>query len=78
MGTNHAMELAAFVALRLSSVVLGLTSAELAEVLDCLGHDIFEQFHLDPPQLLPCCLCQSPIVGIAGQLAPSDHVKRKD
>jgi hypothetical protein len=72
------MELAAFVALRLSSVVLGLTRAELAKVLCCLGDDIFEQLHLDPPQLLPCCLCQSPTGGIAGHLAPRDHVKRKD
>jgi hypothetical protein len=43
------MELAALVALWLPPAVLGLSSAELAEVLSSLWHHIFEQFHLDSP-----------------------------
>jgi hypothetical protein len=46
------VELAALVALGLSAVVLGLAGAELAEVLGSLWDYIFEEFHLDPAQLL--------------------------
>ena len=42
------MEFATFVALRSTLRVLGLAGAELAKVLCGLGHDIGEQFHLDP------------------------------
>lgn len=56
--TYHTMKLAAFVALRLTSAVLGLPSAELTEVFSCLGYNIFVQFHLYPPQLFSFSLCQ--------------------
>ena len=57
------MELAAFVALRLPPAVLGLARAELAEILRSLWDYISEQFHLDPPQLLPCSLMSVTMVG---------------
>jgi hypothetical protein len=57
------MELAALVALWLPPAVLRLASAELAEVFSSLGHYIFEQLHLDPPQLLPCPLMSVMMVG---------------
>jgi hypothetical protein len=50
--TYDTVELAAFVSLR-AAVVLGLASAELAEVFGGPGDYVFEQFHFDPPQLLP-------------------------
>lgn len=63
-GTYDAMEFAAFVALWLPSTVLGLSSAELAEILSRLWDYIFEQLHLDSTELLPCFrLCQSPWSG---------------
>jgi hypothetical protein len=52
--TYHTVELASFVALWLTTVVLGLASAELTKVLSGLWHDILVQFHLNPPQLLAC------------------------
>lgn len=48
------MELASFVALWLTAIILGFTSAELAEVLSGLWYNISVQFHLNPPQFLPC------------------------
>jgi hypothetical protein len=54
--TYNSMKFAAFVALWLTTAVLGLSSTELTKVLSCLGHNILEQFHLNPPQLLPCRL----------------------
>lgn len=57
------MELAALVALGLAAVVFGLAGAELAEVLGRLGNYIFEQFHLDPAQLLPWLLMSVTGVG---------------
>lgn len=47
------MELAPLVPLRLASAVLGLARAELAKVLCSPGHDILEQFNLDPAKLFP-------------------------
>lgn len=45
------MELAALVTLRLTPAILGFASAELTKVFGSLGHDMLEEFHLDPPQL---------------------------
>jgi hypothetical protein len=64
--TYNAMELAALVALWLPPAVLRLASAELAEVFSRLGHYIFEQLHLDPPQLLPCPLMSVMVDGSRG------------
>lgn len=50
--TYDTVKFASFVSLR-SSIVLGLTGAELAEILGCFGNYIFEQFHFNPTQLLP-------------------------
>ena len=47
------MELASFVALRLTAIILSFSSAELAEVFSRLWHDVLVQFHLNPTQLLP-------------------------
>lgn len=49
--TYYTMELAALVTLRLTTVVLGLSSTELAKILNCLGYNVLVQFHLNPPQL---------------------------
>lgn len=49
-GTYHSMELAAFVALRLSLGIFGLAGAELAEILCCSRGDICKQFHFDPAE----------------------------
>jgi hypothetical protein len=46
------MKFAALVALRLTSIVLGLASAKLTKVLSSLGNHILEQLHLDSSQLL--------------------------
>jgi hypothetical protein len=48
--TYDAVELAAFVALRAPEVVLGLTGAELAEILGGLGDDISKELELDPSE----------------------------
>ena len=50
------MELASFVALWLTAIVLCFSSAKLAKVLGSLWYNIFVQFHLNPPQFLPCQL----------------------
>lgn len=52
--TYHAVEFAALIALRLTTIVLSLSGTELTEVFGCLGNDVFEQFHLNSPQLLAC------------------------
>jgi hypothetical protein len=49
------MELASFVALWLTAIVLGFSRAELAKVLCRFGNDILEQFHLDATQFFTCC-----------------------
>ena len=49
------MEFAALVTLGLSATVLGLAGAELAKVFGRLWDYVFEQFHLDPAQLLAWC-----------------------
>jgi hypothetical protein len=51
--TYNTMDFAPFIALRLTSIILGLTGAELTEVLGSLGHHVLEQFHLDSSELLP-------------------------
>ena len=51
--TYHSMELAAFVSLRPSLSVFGLTRAELAEILCGAWCDVCEQLHLDSAQRLP-------------------------
>ena len=51
--THHSMELASLVALRLSLGALGLTSAELAEILRSPRGDICEQLHFDSAEGLP-------------------------
>lgn len=50
------MELAAPVPLRLSPTILRLARAELPKILCGLWHNILEQLHFDPPELLPCSL----------------------
>jgi hypothetical protein len=50
------MKFAAFITLRLPSIVLGLAGAKLSKILSCLWNHILVQLHLDPPQLLPCLL----------------------
>jgi hypothetical protein len=50
------MELAPLIPLRLPATRLRLARAKLPEILRSLGHDILEQLHLDPAQLLPCLL----------------------
>jgi hypothetical protein len=70
------MEFAALVALRLPPTILRLACAELAEVLDSLGHDIFEQFYLDPPQLLSYLLMSVNIFGVTGRSPAGDPGRR--
>lgn len=50
LGTNYSVKFGALVALRSVLVVLALAGAELAEVLGCLGDDIFEEFKGYPAQ----------------------------
>ena len=57
------MKFTAFVALRLTTVILRLPGAKLTKVLSSLGHDVLVQLHLDPSQLLPCLLMSVTIVG---------------
>jgi hypothetical protein len=71
-----AMEFAALVALRLAPIVLRLASAELSKVLCSLGHNVPEQLHLDPPQLLPCLLMSVTHGRDAGPHHPEGHVKQ--
>jgi hypothetical protein len=61
----HTVELAALVALWLTSIVLGLASAKLPKVFSSLGNHILEQLHLDSPQLLPCVLMSVVMFGIS-------------
>jgi hypothetical protein len=51
-GPYHTVELATFVALRLSLGILALTRAELSEVLCRLGSRIGKELHFDPPKSL--------------------------
>jgi hypothetical protein len=48
------VELAAFVTLWPSEMVLGLTGAELPEILGSLGHDIAEELELDAAKRFTC------------------------
>jgi hypothetical protein len=57
------MKFAALVALRLTSIVLGLASAKLTKVLSSLGNHILEQLHLDSSQLLSWLLMSVIVVG---------------
>jgi hypothetical protein len=70
------MEFAALVALRLPPVVLRLARAKLSKIFCSLGHDVLEQLHLDPPQLLPCLLMSVTHRRDAGPHNPEGHVKR--
>jgi hypothetical protein len=60
------VELAPFVTLRLPSIVLGLTSAELSKVLSCLRDYVLVQLHLDPTQLLSCITMSVVVRSITG------------
>jgi hypothetical protein len=51
-GTDDSVELAAFVALGSSEVVLRFAGAELAEVLSCFGNYICEELELDSAEWL--------------------------
>lgn len=54
--THHTVELAPFVPLRLAQTTLCLAGAELAEILGCLGHDIFEKLYFDAAKRLAWCM----------------------
>ena len=51
---DHAVELAAFVALGPAKGILGLAGAELAEVFGRFGDEVGEEFHLYGAEGLTC------------------------
>lgn len=68
------MELAAFVTLRLPSIILRLTGTELSKILCSLGNYVLIQLHLDPPQLLPYVLMSVIHARPMGPLRSGQHV----